>query len=136
MNRIALRRLAAHVLDLADEPIFVLWTLWWIEPTKSGIRLSFGIAWIAWVSWQLVAQGRTAQSVGKRLLEIEVVSIQDGSPLGLKRTLIRWLLHGIDTASIIGWIVAAFTNRSFADRIMASTVQRSPSNQIQITAIE
>ena len=62
MNRIALRRLAAHGLDLTDEPIFVLWTLWWIEPTKSGIRLVLGIAWIAWVLWQLVCLLYTSPS--------------------------------------------------------------------------
>jgi len=121
-KRLVARRLAAHLLDLADEPIFVVWTLWWIEPTKSGLRLFLAIAWIAWVVWQLAAQGSSGQSLGKRFMAIQVVSDTDGAPIGFRRTLVRWLLHGLDTLTVIGWIAAVTTNRSLADRVMKSAV--------------
>jgi len=121
---LASRRLGAHLLDLADEPVLVIWTLWWIRPTASGLRLLLSIIWVAWVAGQLVAQAFEGQTVGKRLLDIHVVCVNDSQPLGLSRTLARWLLHGIDTISVVGWIATLVTNRSFADRMVKSAVKR------------
>ena len=77
---------------------------------------------VAWVAWQLAAQGTTGQSFGKRMMGIQVVDSTDGSTLGLRRMLARWLLHGLDTLTVVGWIMTIYTNRSLADRLIKSEV--------------
>ena len=130
---LSVRRLVAYGLDWSDEPIVVAWTLLWIDPTQSAFRAALALSWVVWVGWQLISQARTGRSFGKSLMGIEVVDFTTGKPLGISRTLWRWLAHGLDTVSIVGWGAALFANRSIADRFTNSTVRPIATHERQET---
>lgn len=123
MHPLAWRRLVAHLIfDWTDDPVIAIWTLWWIRPGDSVGRSVAALAWVSWIAWQLGGQATTGQTVGKRITGIRVVDVGSRAPLGPSRTLVRWLLHGLDTVTIVGWIAAVLTNRSIADRFTRSAV--------------
>jgi len=122
IHPLAARRLGAHLLDWVDEPLVVGWTVYWIHPLHNPVRTLLATGWCLWVATQLVAQATTGQTFGKRVTGIRVVDSRTDQPLGLRRTLSRWLTHTVDTLTIAGWIATLATNASAADRLLHTKV--------------
>jgi hypothetical protein len=92
--------------------------------TSIELGPALAVAWLGWVSLQLVRQSRTGQTAGKHCMGLWVVDLSDGSPIGLPRTLLRWSAHAVDTCVPIAWTRALLGHdvRTFADVVAHSTV--------------
>lgn len=89
--------------------------------------LLLGYLWmLGWVCWHVVAQVRTGQSVGKRLVHVRVVDAT-ASPPGVGRTIMRLLLHLVDLLPAgLGflWPLWDVHGQTFADKLTGTTVVR------------
>lgn len=78
--------------------------------------------------WQLINEGRTGQTVGKKALGIRLVRESDGQPLGIGMAFVRRLAHFLDSlACYLGWLWPAWDakRQTFADKIIGSIVIRT-----------
>ncbi|KOU64049.1 RDD domain containing protein [Streptomyces sp. MMG1533] len=78
--------------------------------------------------WQLIKEGRTGQTVGKKALGIRLVRESDGQPLGVGMAFVRRLAHFLDSlACYLGWLWPAWDakRQTFADKVCSSIVIRS-----------
>ena len=73
----------------------------------------------------LIYQGHTGQTLGKRRLGLSVVRKSDGLPVGVRTSLLRAGLHVLDTVPLLaGWLAPLWSGarQTFADRIVATVV--------------
>ncbi len=60
---------------------------------------------------QVVTQGNTGQTIGKKMQGIKVVGEATGAPLGVGMAFVRWLIHGfVDGICMAGYIYGFFIN--------------------------
>ena len=60
---------------------------------------------------QVVTQGNTGQTIGKKMQGIKVVGEATGAPLGVGGAFVRWLIHGfVDGICLAGYIYGFFIN--------------------------
>jgi uncharacterized RDD family membrane protein YckC len=88
-----------------------------------GFVLLLGVA-----IWQLIQEGRTGQTVGKKALGIRLVREADGQPLGVGMAFVRRLAHFLDSiACYLGWLWPAWDakRQTFADKVCGSIVIRT-----------
>ncbi|MFJ2831784.1 RDD family protein [Streptomyces sp. NPDC087263] len=86
------------------------------------------LALIGIAIWQLIQEGRTGQTVGKKALGIRLVREIDGQPLGVGMAFVRRLAHFLDSlACYLGWLWPAWDakKQTFADKICSSIVIRT-----------
>ncbi|MGW0819817.1 RDD family protein [Streptomyces sp. NPDC002845] len=80
------------------------------------------------VIWQLIMEGRTGQTVGKKALGIRLVRESDGQPLGIGMAFVRRLAHFLDSLPCyLGYLWPAWDakKQTFADKVCSSIVIRS-----------
>jgi uncharacterized RDD family membrane protein YckC len=83
----------------------------------------FGIA-----IWQLIQEGRTGQTVGKKALGIRLVKEATGQPIGVGMAFVRRIAHFLDSlACYLGWLWPAWDakRQTFADKVCGTIVIRS-----------
>ncbi|WP_326721105.1 MULTISPECIES: RDD family protein [unclassified Streptomyces] len=86
------------------------------------------IALIGLAIWQLIQEGRTGQTLGKKALGIRLVREIDGQPLGVGMAFVRRLAHFLDSlACYLGWLWPAWDakKQTFADKVCSSIVIRT-----------
>ncbi|MFC9847355.1 RDD family protein [Streptomyces sp. NPDC060223] len=86
------------------------------------------LALLGLVIWQLIQEGRTGQTVGKKALGIRLVREIDGQPLGVGMAFVRRLAHFLDSlACYLGWLWPAWDakKQTFADKVCSSIVIRT-----------
>jgi uncharacterized RDD family membrane protein YckC len=73
---------------------------------------------------QIIVQGNTGQSIGKKQIGITLISEQSGQPLGPLLTFVRQVAHVLDSICLIGylWPLWDAKRQTFADKIMSSIV--------------
>lgn len=79
----------------------------------------------AYVVRNLVHQGYTGQTVGKERLGLTLVRKNDGLPVGVRASLVRYALHTVDTVpGFAGWLVPLWnpTRQTFADQLATTVV--------------
>ncbi|MER6471390.1 RDD family protein [Streptomyces collinus] len=84
-----------------------------------------GLAIIAIAIWQLIQEGRTGQTIGKKALGIRLVKEETGQPLGVGMAFVRRLAHFLDSlACYLGWLWPAWDSKrqTFADKVCGSIV--------------
>ncbi|MFJ9813886.1 RDD family protein [Streptomyces sp. NPDC101151] len=87
-----------------------------------------GLALIAIAIWQLIQEGRTGQTIGKKALGIRLVKEDTGQPLGVGMAFVRRIAHILDSlACYLGWLWPAWDSKrqTFADKVCGSIVIRS-----------
>ncbi|MEV5471455.1 RDD family protein [Streptomyces sp. NPDC052207] len=87
-----------------------------------------GLAIFAVAIWQLIMEGRTGQTLGKKALGIRLVRESDGQPLGIGMAFVRRLAHFLDSlACYLGWLWPLWDakKQTFADKVCSSIVIRS-----------
>lgn len=87
-----------------------------------------GLAVFGVAIWQLIMEGRTGQTVGKKALGIRLVKEETGQPLGVGMAFVRRLAHFLDSLPLyLGWLWPAWDAKSqtFADKVCGSIVIRS-----------
>ncbi len=85
----------------------------------------------AWTGGTLLVlglfQAYTGRSVGKRVCGIAVVDDRTGRPVGLLRTVLRFVAHVLDSILLVGYVRAAFNaeGRTFADSLLSTVAVRT-----------
>ena len=87
-----------------------------------------GAAWLAAVVWSvrnLVEQGRSGQTYGKRVVGLRLVGLYTQRPVGTARCIVRQVLHLADSAPmLLGWLwpLVDAKRQTFADKIARTVV--------------
>lgn len=76
-------------------------------------------------------QGRTGQSVGKKVVGLKLVEERTGQPMGAGMAFVRDLAHTLDGLAYIGYLWPLWDpkRQTFADMVMSTVVVRVPSQQ-------
>lgn len=115
-----------------SEPVVDAYGRTTTEPTALGfffLLLMVVSLVVAWVVNRGVLQGRSGQSVGKRLLGLRLVDQVTLQPLGVGRALLRDVAHLLDGWSLyIGYLWPLWDDRkqTFADKVVSTVVVREP----------
>lgn len=75
--------------------------------------------------WNLVQQGTTGQTIGKKQMKIRLISEQTGQPVGVGLSIGRQFVHAVDSlACYIGWLFPLWDpkRQTFADKILNTVV--------------
>jgi len=92
------------------------------------IRLIGLLGVFAVAIWQLIQEGKTGQTVGKKALNIRLLREADGQPLGVGMAFVRRLAHFLDgIICYIGflWPLWDAKNQTLADKVCSSVVVKS-----------
>ena len=73
-------------------------------------------------------QGRTGQSIGKKVMGIRLVDEYSGQPIGAGMAFVRELAHALDGAVYIGYLWPLWDDKrqTFADKILSTVVVEVP----------
>ncbi|MFD4875055.1 RDD family protein [Streptomyces sp. NPDC058420] len=114
---------------LVDGLIFLVPYILIIVSQGKGVLLAIGAVIIIGIAiWQLIQEGKTGQTVGKKALGIRLVRESDGQPLGVGMAFVRRLAHFLDSiACYLGWLWPAWDakRQTFADKVCGSIVIRT-----------
>jgi uncharacterized RDD family membrane protein YckC len=93
--------------------------------TFAGLLLMLGI----WLWNRVFTQGRTGQSVGKRVMRLYLVSESTGNPMGAGLCFVREIAHYLDGILMLGylWPIWDAKRQTFADKVMSTVVAQAPS---------
>ena len=84
-----------------------------------------GLAALAWILANLVEQGRSGQTAGKRHVGLRLVGVEGQRPVGPARSIARQILHLSDTVpALLGWLwpLADRRRQTFADKLAKTAV--------------
>src|SRR5919201_1945077 len=130
-----LQRVGAYLIDdlISLVPVVAIGIVASAISGDSG-RLSagggalLGLAYLAsfalWIYNRAILAGRTGQSWGKKALNLRLVRMADGQPLGALMCFARDIVHVLDGICLIGYLFPLWDARrqTFADKIMNSVV--------------
>jgi uncharacterized RDD family membrane protein YckC len=129
------QRVGAYLIDylIAAIPAFLAVILF--SGTDPGETPSAGAGFVAfllylvslgiWIYNRAILQGRTGQSWGKQVLNLRLVRMADGQPMGGGMAFVRDLAHILDALPCyIGYLFPLWDARrqTFADKIMSTVV--------------
>lgn len=100
-----------------------------LEPTAAGgAALAIGgtLYLAIWVWNRLYRQGKTGQSVGKKVMNIRLVAESTGQPIGMGRAFLREIAHIADAPFYLGYLWPLWDDKrqTFSDKIMTTVVLR------------
>jgi uncharacterized RDD family membrane protein YckC len=87
---------------------------------------------------QLVKQGNTGQTIGKKIIGLKLVGESTGQPIGAGMSIIRYIAHFVDSLiCYIGWLFPLWDakKQTIADKIMHTvvvTVPKQPFNTLDL----
>ena len=130
------QRVAAYLIDNLIESIPAFLAVVLFSGTDPGESPGAGASLVAfllylvslglWVYNRAIQQGRTGQSWGKQVLNLRLVRMADGQPMGGGMAFVRDLLHILDgLLCYIGFLFPIWDARRqtlFADKIMNTVV--------------
>jgi uncharacterized RDD family membrane protein YckC len=129
------QRVGAYLIDylIAAIPAFIAALLF--SGTDAGQSPGAGAGVVAfllylvslgvWIYNRAILQGRTGQSWGKQVLNLRLVRMADGQPMGGGMSFVRDLAHILDALPCyIGYLFPLWDPRrqTFADKIMSTVV--------------
>jgi uncharacterized RDD family membrane protein YckC len=80
---------------------------------------------LAFSIWnQIIVQGQTGQSIGKKQIGIKLISEQTGQPMGPLMCFVRQIAHFLDSICLIGYLWPLWDpkKQTFADKVMSTIV--------------
>ncbi|MFI9721466.1 RDD family protein [Streptomyces sp. NPDC052396] len=103
-------------------------------PDHGKIVLGFALICLAFLVsigiglWMLYRQGKTGQTLGKKVVGIAVVRERDGQPTGFGGSFVRSLAHAVDGFFYLGylWPLWDAKKQTFADKMCGTLVIRVP----------
>lgn len=97
-----------------------------VSSTLSSLVFALGyLAGFGFMIWQLVVQGQTGQTIGKRQLGLRVLREQDGQVIGAGLSIGRYFLHFLDSLPCyLGylWPLWDAKKQTFSDKIVNTLV--------------
>jgi uncharacterized RDD family membrane protein YckC len=104
-------------------PGLVAWLLF-LAVRPLGVILY--LAALAWVAYNLVIQGQTGQSTGKRIAGTKLVLAATGQPVGVGLSIGRYFVHVVDSIPCVPvgllWPLWDAKRQTFADKILNTYV--------------
>src|SRR6266545_1787584 len=97
----------------------------WLQRVGGALLgLAYLGSFVLWIYNRAILQGRTGQSWGKKALNLRLVRMADGQPLGGLMCFVRDIVHVLDGICLIGYLWPLWDARrqTFADKIMNSVV--------------
>ena len=120
-----LQRVGAYLIDVA--PIVIL------EIIFSRVLVLYVLILIASLGWTIYNRwyqaGTTGQSLGKKLLNLRLVSEETGQPIGMLMAFVRDICHIIDSViCFIGYLFPLWDakRQTIADKIVKTVVIPAP----------
>ena len=106
------------------------------------VNLVVFVVWLGYWVMQLIKQGNTGQTIGKKIMGLKVISESTGQPIGPGPSVVRALAHFVD--SIICYIGYLFPlwdpkKQTLADKIMGTvvvTVPKQPFNTVDLYTVQ
>jgi uncharacterized RDD family membrane protein YckC len=96
-----------------------------VEASGGLVFVGYLATFIIWVYNRSILQGRTGQSWGKKALNLRLVRMADGQPLGGLMCFVRDIVHVVDALPcMIGYLFPLWDARrqTFSDKIMNTVV--------------
>jgi uncharacterized RDD family membrane protein YckC len=96
-----------------------------VEASGGLVFLAYLATFVIWVYNRAIMQGRTGQSWGKKALNLRLVRMADGQPLGGLMCFVRDIVHVVDALPcMLGYLWPLWDARrqTFADKIMNTVV--------------
>ncbi len=93
--------------------------------TSPGVFLLIYLAPLGFAVYQLVRQGRTGQTIGKRVVNIRALRERDGLPMGAGLSIARAILHIVDQLPLyLGYLWPLWDSKkqTFADKLVGTVV--------------
>jgi uncharacterized RDD family membrane protein YckC len=125
------RRVCSHLIDAVLAPVVVLVLTAGLVRIRHPL-LASGVFLLGWLAFGLFAvwnsgyrQGRTGQSLGRRVLGTRLVGTATGLPIGFGRAVARMLAHLLDLLPFgIGYLWPVWDERhqTFADKVCGTVV--------------
>ncbi|MBA8795409.1 putative RDD family membrane protein YckC [Friedmanniella endophytica] len=86
------------------------------------------LGWSVYDRWLL--QGRTGQTLGKRVLKIRLINEANGAPIGAGMAFARDLVHYLDGVAYVGYLWPLWDEKrqTFADKLLKTVVVDVPEN--------
>lgn len=94
----------------------------------AALSILGGLVLLGLAIWQLIMEGRTGQTIGKKAVGIRLVKEATGQPLGVGMAFVRRIAHFLDSvACYLGWLWPLWDakRQTFADKVCSSIVIRS-----------
>jgi len=90
------------------------------------VMLAALAAYVGWFVVNMIEQGQTGQSLGKRIVGLKLVRAADGQVTGAGLSVGRYFAHSLEFG--IGWLFPLFDDRkqTFADKICSTVVVTAP----------
>ncbi|WP_135457604.1 RDD family protein [Mycobacterium sp. DL99] len=89
----------------------------------------FGLLPMAYLVWNFGhRQGKTGQSIGKKVMKFKVVSEKTGQPIGLGMSLLRQIAHFLDSIFYIGYLMPLWDGKrqTIADKMLTTVCLPAP----------
>lgn len=130
-------RAGAYIIDglIIGAPVAVLYILGMVLAAAGDAGVAIGglliilgyLAAFAASLWLIYQEGTTGQTIGKRQMNIRLVSAQTGQPIGFGMAFLRKICHAADSfACYVGFLWPLWDDRkqTFADKICNTLVVR------------
>ncbi len=121
-------QVVATLISIAPVPLGVFLQEVLLYDGAVVVSQAIGIlAGLVFVVRNLLTQGRTGQTLGKRRMGISLVSANDGSTIGGGRSIVRQFSHVLDSALLlVGWLWPLWDakNQTLADKAFNTVVVR------------
>ncbi|WP_326588326.1 RDD family protein [Streptomyces sp. NBC_01294] len=102
------------------------------NPDEPGVPFLIGVLYAIGMSFfQLYKEGKTGQSMGKKIVGISLHREADGRTLGFGMAFVRKLAHALDSFSCyVGWLWPLWDakKQTFADKVCSTVVIKVNSN--------
>ena len=102
------------------------------DPANAGPGPFFAVGLVYAIGmgfFQLFKEGKTGQTIGKKVLGISLLREADGSTLGFGMAFVRKLAHFLDSiACYLGWLWPLWDakKQTFADKVCNTVVVKVP----------
>jgi uncharacterized RDD family membrane protein YckC len=117
------QRVGAYLIDAV--PAWILILIGALTHSEI-VYFLFALAALAWVIYNRWLQmGRTGQSLGKRTLQLRLISENTGEPIGAGMAFVRDICHIVDSIiCYIGWLFPLWDakRQTIADKILSTVV--------------
>ncbi|MPY99514.1 MAG: RDD family protein [Actinophytocola sp.] len=97
------------------------------DPTVGVILVTLAyLGWLGFAIWnRMIQQGKTGQSIGKKVMKIRLVGETTGQPIGAGNAFVREIAHALEF--IIGYLWPLFDDKkqTFADKLLHTVVVKA-----------
>lgn len=122
------QRVLALIIDFGI--VFVIYGVGFVLSGPIGDFMAI-LGWLAgfgFYLWQLVIQGQTGQTIGKKAIGIRLLSESTGQPIGAGLSIARYFVHIVDSLPCyLGflWPLWDAKKQTFADKILGTLVVKA-----------